>query len=83
MPTGLIAPEKESVYKQAEYYNSEATMCQQCVDACREIFPEVSDDEMGGFLLETTCFPFGSPKQVREQLVENKRDIPDDKRTAD
>lgn len=35
-------------------------MCQQCVDACREIFPEVPDDEMGGFLLGTTCFPLDS-----------------------
>jgi hypothetical protein len=45
-------------------------MCQQCVDVCREIFPEVPDDEMGDFLFGTTCFPFGEPAQVREQLVD-------------
>jgi hypothetical protein len=47
-------------------------MCAECVDACREVFPEVSDDDMGDFLYGTTCFPFGGPGKVREQLVRNR-----------
>lgn len=47
-------------------------MCQGCADACREVFPEVSAEEMGDFLFATTCFPFGSPEHVRLQLQQNR-----------
>ena len=47
-------------------------MCQQCVDACREVFPDVPDGEMGDFLIGTTCFPFGTPELVREQMQANR-----------
>lgn len=48
-------------------------MCKQCVDACREVFPEVPDDEVSDFLWETTCFPAGDHKMVRKQLVQNRQ----------
>lgn len=45
-------------------------MCQVCLDAMKEIFPEVPELERGGFLLGTTCFPFGTGEQTRAQLLE-------------
>ena len=48
------------------------SMCRACAEACREIFPEVPDDEMGDFLISTTCYPFGEATQVRSQLVTNR-----------
>ena len=53
-------------------------MCQVCVDACREVFPEVPDEEMGNFLLATTCYPFGDGTQVRAQLVTNREKMTTD-----
>jgi hypothetical protein len=47
-------------------------MCQGCVDACREVFPEVPDEEMRDFLMGTTCFPFGTPEAVRVNLLDNR-----------
>jgi len=47
-------------------------MCQKCVDACREVFPEVPDDEMFGFLFGTTVFPFAHGDTVREMLLSNR-----------
>ncbi len=47
-------------------------MCQQCLDACRMVFPEVPETEIGDFLISTTCYPMGSAKDVRAQLLANK-----------
>ncbi len=47
-------------------------MCQECVDACRGIFPEVPDEEMGDFLFGTTCYPAGRGEAVRKQLIGNR-----------
>ena len=47
-------------------------MCQQCADACREIFPEVPQEEIGNFLVGTTCFPCGESSIVRAQLLVNR-----------
>jgi len=45
-------------------------MCQLCFDAVHEVFPSVPEAEVGDFLMGTTCFPFGEPHQVRDQLLE-------------
>ncbi len=53
-------------------------MCKQCADACRDVFPEVPVEEMSDFLLATTCFPFGSPEDVRLQLQQNRAKMTSD-----
>lgn len=50
-------------------------MCQKCADAVREIFPEVPSGKMHGFLLDTTCFPFGSAEMVRKNLEHNRSEM--------
>lgn len=50
----------------------EETMCQKCVDAAKRHYPQLNDREIGILLFEATCFPFGSPEQVEEQLVSLK-----------
>jgi len=44
-------------------------MCQQCVDACRRHFPEISDQEIGNFLFGFTAFPFADPEHLEKQLA--------------
>jgi len=44
-------------------------MCQICLDNCRKHIPEVSDNDSFDFLMEFTCFPFGSAKMVEDQLI--------------
>lgn len=52
-------------------------MCKRCLDAVKEIFPDVPDNEVGDFLFGCTCFPFGNPEHVRDQLVEMKSKVTD------
>jgi hypothetical protein len=47
-------------------------MCLQCVEAVKEVFPDVPDEEYGDFLMGTTCFPFGDAEVVRMQLLKHK-----------
>lgn len=47
-------------------------MCKECLENVREIFPEVPAEEIGDFLLSTTCYPFGTAKRVRSNLLENR-----------
>lgn len=47
-------------------------MCEKCVEACRKIFPEVPDEDMCNFLMGTTCYPFGGPEDVAQQLASNR-----------
>lgn len=49
-------------------------MCQKCVDAVIEIFPDADDDYRNYLLWNYTCFPFGEPEQVREML-EHVREV--------
>jgi hypothetical protein len=42
-------------------------MCEKCVEACQEIFPE-QEDEWGNMLMNFTAFPFADPERIREQL---------------
>lgn len=44
-------------------------MCRECSLAARELFPELTDNERKDLLWEHTSFPFGSPQEVRKQLV--------------
>jgi hypothetical protein len=48
-------------------------MCQKCLDVCQEVFPEIPDEEIGDFLINTTCYPFGMPEDIKVQLLDNKR----------
>ena len=48
-------------------------MCQKCVDACLKHYPLLTAEEWGELLMGATCFPFGSPEQVEEQLAELKK----------
>jgi hypothetical protein len=43
-------------------------MCQACVDAAKEVFPEIPDDEVRGWLLACTCYPFGDGSHERKQI---------------
>jgi hypothetical protein len=43
-------------------------MCQKCLDAVRRWFPEIGENDIGELLWGATCFPFGGPEQVEEQL---------------
>lgn len=47
-------------------------MCDKCVSAVEEIFPDCPEDMIGDFLFATTPFPFGSHEVVRKQLLEAK-----------
>lgn len=48
-------------------------MCQKCVDAVRQYYPQLPEKEWGNFLMGVTCFPFGCGEQVAEQLQRTKR----------
>jgi hypothetical protein len=43
-------------------------MCQQCLDALHELFPDLSDEQQGEILIILTAFPFAKPETIREQL---------------
>lgn len=43
-------------------------MCAECVAAVMTVFPEISDDEVGDFLMNCTAFPFSSPEFLLKQL---------------
>ena len=43
-------------------------MCDVCVDAVQQHWPDLTEHEQGSLLLGATCFPFGSAKQVEEEL---------------
>lgn len=45
-------------------------MCQQCVDAVREHFPSLPDDEYGSFLNGATAFGFATADVVVQQVAE-------------
>lgn len=49
-------------------------MCQKCVDAVKLYYPKLPEKKYGDFLFGTTCFPFGEPERVAEQLATMKRD---------
>ena len=42
-------------------------MCQECVDACKEYFPDREKD-WGDLLMSFTAFPFGDPDKIKKQL---------------
>lgn len=48
-------------------------MCQACVEAVKRHYPQLPDKDYGGFLMAVTCFPFGDPERVDEQLATMKR----------
>lgn len=47
-------------------------MCQRCVDAVRKYYPQVSDEDMGDFLMAATAFPAGGSDLIERQLKEAK-----------
>ena len=50
-------------------------MCQQCVDAKADLFPDATHEQFMNILWEHTCFPFGDADQVRKHLEEYVRDL--------
>ena len=47
-------------------------MCQACVDAAREIYPDLPEGDLGHLLMGATAFPFAGPEYIREQLIETR-----------
>jgi len=37
-------------------------------DSVRQYWPNASDEEADGILWNCTCFPFGAPEKIKEQL---------------
>jgi hypothetical protein len=52
-------------------------MCKLCVDAVREIFPDVPEGEIHEFLTACTCFGFGSPDEVRQDIQDLRKETAD------
>jgi hypothetical protein len=46
-------------------------MCEKCKLAVDWLYPKLSDDDKCHLLMSATCFPFGSPEQVAEQLLDH------------
>ena len=46
-------------------------MCEKCKLAVDWLYPKISDDDKFRLLMSATCFPFGSPEQVAEQLMDH------------
>lgn len=44
-------------------------MCQRCLDNCYKHLPDIREDWYFDFLMEYTCFPFGSAKMVEDQII--------------
>ena len=49
-------------------------MCEECVKAKAELFPDLTDEEFEEILWEYTCHPAGGYPRIREQLEEYARD---------
>ena len=47
-------------------------MCQQCLDIAKKHYPQLNDCDIAELLISGTCFPFGTPEQVEEQLIHAK-----------
>jgi hypothetical protein len=45
-------------------------MCQKCLDAVKAAFPEMPEAQYGDLLMGATCYPFGSPEQVAQNIAE-------------
>ena len=43
-------------------------MCQQCVDAVREIWPNLPEENMHDLLICATAYPFADAETIKEQL---------------
>lgn len=43
-------------------------MCQLCVDAIKTHLPDLPEDEWFKYLIDFTCFPFGTGEEVAEQI---------------
>lgn len=50
-------------------------MCEQCVKAKADLFPDATVGQFMSILWGHTCFPFGTALQVREHLEEYVRDL--------
>lgn len=46
-------------------------MCEKCKLAVDWLYPKLSIEDKVHLLLSATCFPFGSPEQVAEQLLDH------------
>lgn len=46
-------------------------MCEKCKLAVDWLYPKLSDADKGHLLMAATCFSFGSPEQVAEQLMDH------------
>ena len=47
-------------------------MCERCALAVERHYPHLTEAERCEILMGATCFPFGSPESIEEQLVELK-----------
>lgn len=43
-------------------------MCAKCVAVVTACFPEIPDDEIGGFLMNCTAFPCGDAETIERQV---------------
>jgi hypothetical protein len=45
-------------------------MCNECYNAVTYFYPYLSDEDKYNVLIGATCFPFGNPQQVANQLFD-------------
>jgi len=45
-------------------------MCQQCLEACQRIYPDLPEDKYHDLLMGATAFPAGGPATIERQLQE-------------
>jgi hypothetical protein len=46
-------------------------MCEKCKLAVDWLYPKLSDADKCHLLMSATCFPFGTPERVAEQLLDH------------
>lgn len=45
-------------------------MCQKCIDAIKETWKDLPEENYDDLLMGATCFPFGDPEEIKKQLIE-------------
>lgn len=48
-------------------------MCQKCIDAVKQHYPDLEHPQIGQLLMGVTCFPFGTPEQIEDNLIKVKK----------
>ena len=50
-------------------------MCENCVEAVNDIFPDLSETGQMDILWDWTAFPFGGPELIRQQLEDYAQEV--------